>query len=702
MQRRFLWTNAGLERLINLAPNERLIISQYAVGDGNGTIPTPQKAQTTLVHEVHRANINNCQQDINDKKKYRIEIIIPAEVGGFWIREVGLYASDGVLIGVADHSEYYKPLPAEMIETKRIVLNAESINADQLEVVISTDAVIATHDFVSEQIEANKYTHPSNHPATMITEDSTHRFMTDTERTKLNGLNNYSHPSSHPATMITEDSTHRFVTDVEKSKWTVLEGNGSPEGVVISTLIGQLYKDLTNRIIYMKTTETGNTGWEDVAGKQKKRIVQNTHGFDGHFVYYNASGIWQKAIATTPDKIATHFAVKVDNNTFDAYIIGDFALNLITDSSGNALVSGEYYFLSNTVAGKVTKTKPTYDIGQAVLKTNSDYFNLEISEPQYIGRDLYNCPPIGTIFNWGLSVAPPGAIFAQGQTISAAAYSEFKDKIVASNDIDEYGVNTNKLYKWADAGHTLITLPNMSGRVIIGAGAGSGLTNRAIGEIGGEETHKLTNPEMPSHKHTFNGQNSVMFGGITPYANAGVAVGSQTSYAVMDNTGGDQPHNNMQPYIAVPVCIQLKYVTGVDPAIYSGNAQTLQGFSASAFAMVNGDLNNNFYAKYGYSNNAVVCYGQFAGLQSQTGYQKLPNGLILQWGTITPAMGSQTFTFPIAFPNACLGVFPCAMRSSENGTATLVSKTSTSAVINLFNFTNGANNMGATITAIGY
>lgn len=77
------------------------------------------------------------------------------------------------------------------------------------------------------EANANKYVHPSSHSADMITENSTHRFVTDTEKTKLSGIeanaNNYTHPSSHPATMITEDSTHRFVTDAEKAVWSEKE-----------------------------------------------------------------------------------------------------------------------------------------------------------------------------------------------------------------------------------------------------------------------------------------------------------------------------------------------------------------------------------------------------------------------------------------------------------------------------------------------
>ena len=95
---------------------------------------------------------------------------------------------------------------------------------------------------------ANNYVHPAAHPASMITEDTSHRFITDAEREAWNskatgvvatqsvnglmsaadkkkldgvaaGANNYVHPSAHPASMITQDATHRFVTDTEKSTW---------------------------------------------------------------------------------------------------------------------------------------------------------------------------------------------------------------------------------------------------------------------------------------------------------------------------------------------------------------------------------------------------------------------------------------------------------------------------------------------------
>ena len=106
---------------------------------------------------------------------------------------------------------------------------------------------------------ANNYVHPSSHPATMITEDASHRFVTDTEKSawsgkadktaasasaaglmsaadkqKLDGVaagaNKYVHPDSHPATMIAQDETHRFITDAERKAW-----NEKPGGNMAST-----------------------------------------------------------------------------------------------------------------------------------------------------------------------------------------------------------------------------------------------------------------------------------------------------------------------------------------------------------------------------------------------------------------------------------------------------------------------------------
>lgn len=118
---------------------------------------------------------------------------------------------------------------------------------------------LSTVDFTTEKDtklnsiaeNANNYVHPTKHNADIITQDETHRFVTDEEKTKLSGIaenaNNYVHPENHPATLITEDETHRFVTDTEKAKWNnKSDFNGSYNSLTDTPTIPSKTSQLTN------------------------------------------------------------------------------------------------------------------------------------------------------------------------------------------------------------------------------------------------------------------------------------------------------------------------------------------------------------------------------------------------------------------------------------------------------------------------
>ncbi|WIJ64021.1 phage tail protein [Serratia nevei] len=157
-------TTAGAAKIAAAsAGGTQLKIVSMAVGDGNGTLPTPNPAQTKLVNEKYRAALNGLTIDKALKNHILAEMIIPANVGGWWLREMGLYDEAGTLIAVSNMAESYKPKLEEgsgRTQTLRMILIVSSTEA--IQVIAGGDTVLATKDFVADAIAAHEKTR--NHP----------------------------------------------------------------------------------------------------------------------------------------------------------------------------------------------------------------------------------------------------------------------------------------------------------------------------------------------------------------------------------------------------------------------------------------------------------------------------------------------------------------------------------------------------------
>lgn len=147
-------TNVGAAKLANAtALGAQVEITQMAVGDGNGALPTPNPAQTALVHELRRAPLNTLSIDPNNANQIIAEQVIPEDVGGWWIREIGLFDKDGDLIAVANCAETYKPQLQEgsgRVQIVRMILIVSSTAAVTLK--IDPSVVLATRAYVDSQI----------------------------------------------------------------------------------------------------------------------------------------------------------------------------------------------------------------------------------------------------------------------------------------------------------------------------------------------------------------------------------------------------------------------------------------------------------------------------------------------------------------------------------------------------------------------
>ncbi|MBD2782887.1 phage tail protein, partial [Xenorhabdus szentirmaii] len=105
-----LLTQLGVDKLANaVALGTKIEITHMAVGDGGGKLPTPDTKQTKLINEKRRAAINMLSIDPKNANQIIAEQVIPESEGGWWIREIGLFDKDGVLIAVGNCAETYKP-----------------------------------------------------------------------------------------------------------------------------------------------------------------------------------------------------------------------------------------------------------------------------------------------------------------------------------------------------------------------------------------------------------------------------------------------------------------------------------------------------------------------------------------------------------------------------------------------------------------
>lgn len=149
-----LLTTIGAGKLANAtALGTTLKITQLAVGDGGGNVPTPDASRTALVNEVRRAPLNQLSVDPANAAQIIAEQVIPEDVGGWWIREMGLYDEAGALIAYANCAPSYKPQLAEgsgRTQTVRMVLIVS--NTASVELKIDPSVVLATREYVDSAI----------------------------------------------------------------------------------------------------------------------------------------------------------------------------------------------------------------------------------------------------------------------------------------------------------------------------------------------------------------------------------------------------------------------------------------------------------------------------------------------------------------------------------------------------------------------
>ncbi|MEB4674632.1 phage tail protein [Enterobacteriaceae bacterium G50] len=212
-------TKAGTIKLAAATvPNGKKVnFTAMAIGDGGGTLPTPDANQTKLINEVWRYSLNKISQDAKNKNFVVAELLVPPERGGFWMREMGLYDDTGTLIAVGNMAESYKPELAEgsgRAQTVRMVIMVSDI--ESVELTIDTSMVMATQDYIDDKLAEHELSR--NHPDATLKEKGFTQLSNATD--------------SESESVAATPKAVKAAYDLAKGKYTAQDATTTQKGIV--------------------------------------------------------------------------------------------------------------------------------------------------------------------------------------------------------------------------------------------------------------------------------------------------------------------------------------------------------------------------------------------------------------------------------------------------------------------------------------
>ncbi|EFH7235533.1 phage tail protein [Escherichia coli] len=444
-------TNQGAARLANATMlGSKLNLTQMAVGDANGVLPTPDPAQTKLINQKRIAPLNLLSVDPNNQSQIIAEQIIPENEGGFWIREIGLYDDEGVLIAVANCPETYKPQLQEgsgRTQTIRMILVVT--NTEAITLKIDPSVVLATRKYVDDKISEHEQSR--RHPDASLTVKGF---------TQLSSAIN-----SESETLAATPKAVKAAYDLANEKYTAQNATTTQKGIV------QL-SSATNST--SETLAATPKAVKAVMDETNKKAPLNSPALTGTPTTPTAAqGTNSTQIASTAFVMAA-IAALVDSSPDALNTLNELAAALGNDPNfattmTNALAGKQPKDATLTALAELATSadKLPYftgadraaltaltSVGRAILGKTSTQGVLD-----YLGLGEGSALPVGVPVPWPSATPPTGWLKCNGAAFSAEEYPELA-KVYPTNKLPD--LRGEFIRGWddgrgVDSGRTLLT-----------------------------------------------------------------------------------------------------------------------------------------------------------------------------------------------------------------------------------------------------
>ncbi|HCL5348405.1 TPA: phage tail protein [Salmonella enterica] len=290
-------TDYGKQRLIAaMSPGgTKLTLTQMAVGDGGGNPTNPDTTNTTLINEVWRAAVNSVSVDKTHSNIIIVELLIPAEVGGFWIREAGIYDEFNKLVAICSLPASEKPLleqgsgRAQTVRMTLVISDLSTIN-----ITIDSTTIIATNDYVDNSLKEHEKSR--NHPDATLTDKGFVKLysgVTSIDETMAATPKAVKIAMDNASARLAKERNLADLTNVPLARQSLQLGNsatlnvGTIQGTVAagddSRITGAMQKDQNGADIPDKPGFIKNVGLKETLNPTKRVSIGNigTGAFDG-------------------------------------------------------------------------------------------------------------------------------------------------------------------------------------------------------------------------------------------------------------------------------------------------------------------------------------------------------------------------------------------------------------------------------------